>query len=176
MVLIDARTLLDHARVEAQNHRFTYDEVSEHILRLHGEFYADNFYQPIGVEAVVNSLCDLALAFGEAADKDKKEKKMSRPFGVSILLAGYDENGARLFFSDPSGTYVQYKAKAIGAGSEGAQSTLQDKYRDDFTLRQAEDLALEVLKQVMEEKIGHENIEIASVTAEVSSEYALYFT
>lgn len=93
---------------------------------------------------------------------------MSRPFGVALLMGGFDDNGAQLFFSDPSGTYLQYKAKAIGAGSEGAQATLQDKYRDDFTLQQAEDLACEILKQVMEEKLGNQNVEVASVTAQVS--------
>lgn len=29
---------------------------------------------------------------------------------------------------DPSGTYVQYDAKAIGSGSEGAQQALQEHY------------------------------------------------
>ena len=89
---------------------------------------------------------------------------MSRPFGVALLLAGFDEKGAQLYFSDPSGTFLQYKAKAIGAGSEGAQSTLQDKFRDEMTLREAEDLACEILKQVMEEKISNANVEVASVT------------
>jgi 20S proteasome alpha/beta subunit len=32
------------------------------------------------------------------------------------------------FHTDPSGTYIQYEAKAIGAGSEGAQSSLQEHY------------------------------------------------
>ena len=136
----DARTLVDHARVEAQNHRFTFDEA-------------------IGVEALAQLTCDLALGFGEG-----KEKSMSRPFGVALLMAGFDENGAQLYFSDPSGTYLQYKAKAIGAGSEGAQATLQDKYRDDMTLEDAEKLAFEILKQVMEEKISNVNIEVATVT------------
>lgn len=65
------------------------------------------------------------------------------------------------------GTYFQYKAKAIGAGSEGAQATLQDKYRDDLTRSDAEDLALEILKQVMEEKINSVNVEVAAVTSQV---------
>ena len=144
---LDARTLVDHGRIESQNHRFTYDEA-------------------IGVEAITQSICDLALGFGEGSD-GKKEKKMSRPFGVALLLAGHDEKGSQLYFSDPSGTYSQYKAKAIGAGSEGAQSTLQDKYREDMTLTEAENLAMEVLKQVMEEKISNINIEVASVTSAV---------
>ena len=37
-----------------------------------------------------------------------------RASGVALLLAGYDDRGPQLYFSDPSGTYTQYKAKAIG--------------------------------------------------------------
>lgn len=40
---------------------------------------------------------------------------MSRPFGVALLLAGFDDKGPQLFFSDPSGTFTRFKAKAIGA-------------------------------------------------------------
>ena len=32
------------------------------------------------------------------------------------------------FHTDPSGTFTKYEAKAIGSGSEAAQSELQDKY------------------------------------------------
>ena len=49
-----------------------------------------------------------------------------RPFGVALLFAGFDpDHGSQLFHMDPSGTYVQYDAKAIGSGSEGAQQSLQ---------------------------------------------------
>jgi len=146
-LVADARTLVDHARVEAQSHTFTYDE-------------------PIGVEALTQAVCDLALSFGEGNDGDSK-KRMSRPFGVALLLAGYDTmDGPQLFFSDPSGTFVRYKAKAIGAGSEGAQSNLEESYSETMTLDEAEELALSTLKQVMEEKISTDNIELARVTAE----------
>jgi len=146
-LVADARTLVDHARVEAQNHTFTYDE-------------------PIGVESLTQAVCDLALSFGEGRDGNA-EKRMSRPFGVALLLAGYDDlEGPQLFFSDPSGTFVRYKAKAIGAGSEGAQSNLQDSYNESMTLEEAEELALNTLKQVMEEKISIANIELARVTPE----------
>ncbi len=147
-LVADARTLVDHARVEAQNHTFTYDE-------------------PIGVEALTQAVCDLALSFGEGQDGDSS-KRMSRPFGVALLLAGYDElNGPQLFFSDPSGTFVRYKAKAIGAGSEGAQSNLAESYNENMTLEEAEELALSTLKQVMEEKISTQNVELARVVPKI---------
>lgn len=124
----DARTIVDHARVTSQNHAFTYDE-------------------PIKVESVTQAVCDLALRFGESVHDE--EAMMSRPFGVALLIAGIDELGPQLYMSlellkssltllryhtDPSGTFVRYDAKAIGSGSEAAQSELQDKWHRVCTI------------------------------------------
>ncbi|KAL0144274.1 proteasome component PUP2 [Mucor lusitanicus] len=141
----DARTMIEHARVAAQNHRFTYDE-------------------KLKVESATQSVCDLALRFGEGADGE--ESIMSRPFGVALLIAGVDENGPQLFHADPSGTFMKYQAKAIGSGSEGAQTELQKEYHKSMTLKEAETLALTVLKSVMEEKLNKTNVQIAAVTPE----------
>merc|ERR1711959_689241 len=140
----DSRTLVDRARVECQNHRFTYNE-------------------PMMVESVTQSLCDVALRFAEEGDDD--EDTLSRPFGVALLLAGMSDDGPALFHMDPSGTYVQFQAKAIGSASEGAQSALQDEYNKSLSLEEAETLAMKVLKQVMEEKLTASNVEIANVSA-----------
>ena len=51
-LIADARTIIDHARVEAQNHWFTYNET-------------------IKVESVSQAVCDLALRFGESADGEE---------------------------------------------------------------------------------------------------------
>ncbi|OAY73226.1 Proteasome subunit alpha type-5 [Ananas comosus] len=138
-LIADARTLVEHARVETQNHRFSYGE-------------------PMTVESTTQALCDLALRFGEG-----DEESMSRPFGVSLLIAGHDENGPSLYYTDPSGTFWQCNAKAIGSGSEGADSSLQEQYNKDLTLQEAETIALSILKQVMEEKVTPNNVDIAKV-------------
>ncbi|THH04881.1 hypothetical protein EW145_g5204 [Phellinidium pouzarii] len=140
----DARTMIDHARVTSQNHAFTYDE-------------------PIRVESATQAVCDLALRFGESVHG---EEMMSRPFGVALLIAGVDENGPQLFHTDPSGTFMRYDAKAIGSGSEAAQSELQDKWHSQMTLIEAQTLTLKVLKQVMEEKLDQHNVQLAQVTKE----------
>ena len=123
----DARTMIDHARVTSQSHAFTYNE-------------------KIKVESVTQAVCDLALRFGESVHDE--DAMMSRPFGVALLIAGIDELGPQLYVpvlvpvlvpapsfssirryhTDPSGTFVRYEAKAIGSGSEAAQSELQDKW------------------------------------------------
>merc|ERR1712087_90705 len=99
-------------------------------------------------------------------DEDSKKKKMSRPFGVAFILAGGDDNKEpSLYKIDPSGTTVRYLAVAVGAGGESAMSVLQDRYAKSMTLREAEDLGAEILKQVMEQKIGADNCEFALLNA-----------
>ena len=59
-----------------------------------------------------------------------------------------DENGPQLYHMDPSGTYLQFDAKAIGSGSEGAQQSLQEAYHKSITLKEATKTAFTILKQV----------------------------
>ena len=70
----------------------------------------------------------------------------------------------RRYHTDPSGTFTQYEAKAIGAGSEGAQTSLQEHYNKSMRLHEAQKLALEILRQVMEEKLDSSNVELSVVT------------
>ena len=61
-------------------------------------------------------------------------------------------------------TIAEYKAKAMGSGGEGAQSNLQEAYSEALTLAEAEGLALATLKQVMEDKLTDDNVDVARVT------------
>ncbi|NWT19427.1 PSA5 protein, partial [Vireo altiloquus] len=124
-----------------QNHWFTYNET-------------------MTVESVTQAVSNLALQFGE---EDADPGAMSRPFGVALLFGGVDEKGPQLFHMDPSGTFVQCDARAIGSASEGAQSSLQEVYHKSMTLKEAIKSSLVILKQVMEEKLNATNIELATV-------------
>mmetsp|Transcript_67934 Transcript_67934/g.153646 ORF Transcript_67934/g.153646 Transcript_67934/m.153646 type:complete len:262 (+) Transcript_67934:108-893(+) len=149
----DARTLIDHARVEAQAHWFTYNE-------------------RMPVESCVHAVADMALDFSDS-DKDRK-RVMSRPFGVALLVGGCDPvDGPMLFNTDPSGTFTKYMAASIGSAQEGATSMLQEQYNKDMTLAEAEILALTVLRQVMEEKLNSINIEVGAVRAD-TKKFAIY--
>jgi len=145
-LVTDARTLVDYGRVEAQNHKFVYNE-------------------PIRIRTLTQSSSDLALSFGETEGDQsaKKKKTMARPFGVALLIGGVDDTGPCLYHTDPSGTMIQYEAKGIGAADEGIQSILHEQYKSDLTLEEAETLALSCLKQVMEEKINKINVELAVI-------------
>jgi 20S proteasome subunit alpha 5 len=143
-LMADSRTMVDRARVEAQNHWFLYNE-------------------KMSVESVTQAVSNLAIQFG---DSDSDGQAMSRPFGVAILFAGVDERGTQLYHMDPSGTYVECDAKAIGSGCEGAQQALQEAYHKSMTLPEASKCVLTILKQVMEEKLNSTNVEVATITPE----------
>jgi len=138
-LVADARTLIDKARIESQNHTFTYNE-------------------PMRVQSIAQSISDVAIGFGQGDDVP------SRPFGVSLLLAGIDENGPQLYNTDPTGTFTRWDAKAIGSGSEGASTALREEYNENLSLHDGLTLALKTLKQVMEEKLDVSNVEVATVT------------
>jgi len=105
----------------------------------------------------------------EREEKDEEEEgqkkpRMSRPFGVSLLIAGVDEKGPQLIHMDPSGTFIVYDAHAIGAGSEGAITQLVEKFNKAMTLEQAKALVTRVMADTMEEKLTPTNFELATVT------------
>lgn len=47
-----------------------------------------------------------------------------------MLFAGVDTTGPQLFHLDPSGTFTNYRAKAIGAASDGAEQNLREQYNE----------------------------------------------
>uniref|UniRef100_H3BCB3 Proteasome subunit alpha type n=1 Tax=Latimeria chalumnae TaxID=7897 RepID=H3BCB3_LATCH len=54
-----------------------------------------------------------------------------RPYGVGLLVAGYDEQGPHLFQTCPSGNFYKCKAMAIGARSQSARTYLE-RIRDQL--------------------------------------------
>ena len=120
--------------------------------------------EPLRVESLTQSICDLKMSFGEGGDDDdedggdggggsRRKAKMSRPFGVSLLVAGCDARGPQLYCTDPSGTYVCWDAQAIGNGSEAARTILQERYAKTLSVDAAAVLIVRVLCETMEEKV-----------------------
>jgi len=72
-----------------------------------------------------------------------------RPFGVSLLVAGFDDHGPQLYQVDPSGTYFAWKASAIGKNMSNAKAFLEKRYAEDMELEDAIHTALLTLKVSM---------------------------
>jgi len=86
-----------------------------------------------------------------------------RPFGVSLLMAGFDEHGPQLYQIDPSGSYFAWKASAIGKNMVNAKTFLEKRYSEEIELEDAVHTALLTLKEGFEGQITAHNIEVAVV-------------
>lgn len=86
-----------------------------------------------------------------------------RPFGVSLLVGGYDDQGSHLYQVDPSGSYWAWKACAIGKNMENGNTFLEKRYSDNIAFEDAIHTAILTLKEGFDGKITSTNIEIGIV-------------
>ena len=79
-----------------------------------------------------------------------------------MFIAGYDrENQPKLFLTEPSGAFSQWKANAIGRNSKVMLDYLEANYHEDLSYSDALKLAVRTLIQVVEKE--SRNIEVAVV-------------
>ncbi|ESX00130.1 Proteasome subunit alpha type-2 [Ogataea parapolymorpha DL-1] len=99
--------------------------------------------------------------------QDATQSAGVRPYGVSLLLGGYDENsGFMLYQVDPSGSYFPWKATAIGKGSNAAKTFLEKRWNEELELEDAIHIALLTLKESIEGEMNGDTVEIAVIGAE----------
>lgn len=122
-ILSDARVLVDRAQLKAQQHRVTYDS-------------------PIDVKDVVKDIADLKQMCTQSGGL--------RPFGVSLLIGGVDSTGPKLFETDPTGIFFQYKASVIGESEQEIEEVLHKEYKDSMSIEDGIKLALKAMSNTQE--------------------------
>jgi 20S proteasome subunit alpha 3 len=120
----DANVLINKLRVSAHQHEFTYGD-------------------KIGVEQLATAICDVKQGYTQFGGL--------RPFGVSFLMAGYDDHsGFQLYHTDPSGNFSGWKAYAIGLNNNTAQQILRQDWTENLSINEALALTAKVLVKTMD--------------------------
>lgn len=83
-----------------------------------------------------------------------------RPFGVSLLICGWDGDRPYLFQCDPSGAYFAWKATAMGKNANNGKTFLEKRYSEELELEDAITTAILTLKEGFEGEMTPDNIEI----------------
>lgn len=86
-----------------------------------------------------------------------------RPFGVSMLVAGFDQERPQLFQVDPSGTYFAWKATAIGKNYKAMKAFLERRYTEELTVEAGLNIALLTMRDTAEGKLTEDNVEVGIV-------------
>jgi 20S proteasome subunit alpha 2 len=89
-----------------------------------------------------------------------------RPFGVSLLAAGLEADMVTpaLYQIDPSGTYFQWRATAIGKNYISAKSFLEKRWSQDMEIEDGIHTALLTLREGFDGEMTCHNIEVGIVT------------
>lgn len=120
-IVSDGRVLIERAQVLVQQHKVVYDS-------------------PMDTHSLVKEICNIKQMYTQAGG--------ARPFGVSILFAGVDEE-PHLFVTDPTGIYFEYKATAVGENETEIKDLLSKEYKENLTIDDAIGLAVRILKRVL---------------------------
>jgi 20S proteasome subunit alpha 6 len=138
----DARVLSNYLREQAMNQRFI-------------------FNRPLSVEKAADLL----------ASKAQKNTQGfgSRPYGVGLLVVGYDETGAHLFEFQPSGQSLEYFGCAIGARSQAGRTYLERNF-DEYQKANKEDLIVHGLKALRETLQQDKELNSKNTSVAVASE------
>jgi proteasome alpha subunit len=131
-ILSDARVLIERAQLKAQQNRVTYDS-------------------PIDTISVVKDICNLKQICTQSGGL--------RPFGVSLLIAGADVDGAKLFQTDPTGIYFEYKACVIGEGEAEIEELLHKEYKEDISIDDAIQLGIKAIVTNIEGEFTSDRID-----------------
>jgi proteasome alpha subunit len=136
-IISDARVLVDRAQLKAQQHSVTYDS-------------------RIDVLSIVKDMCDLKQICTQSAGL--------RPFGVSLLVGGVEEDGTiKLFVTEPYGLYYQYRAAVIGEGDTEIEPVLQKKYKSGMSVEEGMKFGLGLLKDFLKEEFDFERVDAAYI-------------
>jgi proteasome alpha subunit len=135
-IISDARVLIERAQVKAQQHYVTYET-------------------PVDTITIVKDMCALKQVCTQSGGL--------RPFGVSVIVAGIDNDGPKVYETDPTGIFFQFKATVIGEGEPEIEEILGREYKDSLTIEEGLKLALKALNQVLDKNFSVERVAAAYI-------------
>ncbi|EGV65463.1 Proteasome subunit alpha type-6 [Yamadazyma tenuis] len=125
----DARVLTNFLRKQAMNSKLV-------------------FNRPLSTSSAVLSIADKA--------QENTQSYGSRPYGVGLLVSGYDETGSHLYEFQPSGSVLEYYGASIGARSQAARTYLEknlEKIRESASMEELIVHGLNALRDTLSQDV-----------------------
>jgi len=132
----DARVLVNKARMECQSYRLSVEDQAS-------------------VEYISRHIAQIQQSYTQKGGR--------RPFGLSTLVVGFNIDGTpALWQTEPSGTYSEWRACAIGKKDDDTRKYLE-KHFDESKGLISEEAAVKLTVQTLLETVesGAKNIEVA---------------
>lgn len=135
----DGRILSRYMRSECINHRFVFES-------------------PMQVGRLVSQVADKSQV--------NTARSWKRPYGVGLLVIGYDSTGPHLYQTCPSGNFWEFYGMAIGSRSQSAKTYLEktfNSFPDATRVELIRHALLAIKESVQDTKLSSKNCSVAIV-------------
>ena len=93
------------------------------VLKVNAQLYRLNTARPMPVSSAARLIANLLFSSRYA------------PLVAQILIGGMDDTGSHVFAIDPFGSITEEKCVATGSGSPVAYGVLEDRYKQDTSIK-----------------------------------------
>ena len=135
-VMSDGRRLIEQAQNIAQEHKV-------------------QFENPIDIISLVKDIANIQQYYSQAGGL--------RPFGVSLLIGGIENNKSQLYVTTPSGIYMKFLARSVGNLSEKINEYLEEHYKENLSNNDAVKLGIKAFKEAMEDNFDINRFDIGTL-------------
>jgi proteasome alpha subunit len=142
--VMDGRVLIERAQLISQQHQVTYSV-------------------PIETRTLVKEISDIKQSYTQYGG--------ARPFGVSILFIGVDQGRPTLYVTEPTGTFFEYRATALGEGAEAAKDILRKEFNPNLSVDEGIKVILKVIKRILGKEFDSKRLD-GSVVDVLTGQYS----
>jgi proteasome alpha subunit len=135
-VMSDGRRLIEQAQDYAKENRVKFEE-------------------QIDIISVVKDIANIQQYYSQSGGL--------RPFGVSLIIGGIENNEKKLYQTTPSGIFLRYRAISVGRNSNKINEFLEENYKNDLTYEKALKLGIDCFENLTLKSFKKEDLEIKKV-------------
>jgi len=107
------------------------------ILKANAQLYRLNYERLMPVNTAARVLANLLFSTRYA------------PLVTQMLVGGFDNTGPHVYSIDPFGSVTEEKCVSTGSGSPIAYGILEDKYKEDATIKELTPIVVKAVKAAM---------------------------
>src|SRR4030067_658669 len=115
------------------------------ILTANAQLYRINLNRPMPVNSAARLIANLLFSARYI------------PLATQVLIGGIDETGPHVFNLDPFGSLTEEKFVSTGSGSPIAYGVLEDKYREDMSVKELLPTIVKAVNAAMKRDVASGN-------------------
>jgi proteasome beta subunit len=129
------------------------------ILKVNAQLYRLNLARPMPVKSAARLVSNLLFSSRYA------------PLLAQILIGGMDDSGPHVFSIDPFGSITEEKCVATGSGSPIAYGVLEDKYKQDASIKEMLPVVVRAIDSAMRrDAASGDNFDVSIIEKKVYRE------